>query len=68
MNIFLFLKPKSEVEYLGAEMSVRQAMEKMEKTLIKKMVPEKMVKQEVKKVNQEKVKVKATEKIKVQVI
>ena len=30
MNIFLFLKPKSEVEYLGAEMSVRQAMEKME--------------------------------------
>ena len=30
MNIFLFLKPKSEVEYLVAEMSVRQAMEKME--------------------------------------
>lgn len=30
MNIFLFLKPKSEVEYLVTEMSVRQAMEKME--------------------------------------
>ena len=30
MNIFLFLKPKSEVEYLVAEMSVRQALEKME--------------------------------------
>jgi len=30
MNIFLFLKPKSEVEYLFADMSVRQAMEKME--------------------------------------
>ncbi|MBQ9731096.1 MAG: CBS domain-containing protein [Bacilli bacterium] len=30
MNIFLFLKPKSEVEYLISDMSVRQAMEKME--------------------------------------
>lgn len=30
MNIFLFLKPKSEVEYLSSEMSIRQAMEKME--------------------------------------
>lgn len=30
MNIFLFLKPKSEVEYLFSDMSVRQAMEKME--------------------------------------
>ena len=30
MNIFLFLKPKSEVQYLTSDMSVRQAMEKME--------------------------------------
>jgi CBS domain-containing protein len=30
MNIFLFLKPKSEVEYLLSDMSIRQAMEKME--------------------------------------
>ena len=30
MNIFLFLKPKSEVEYLISDMSVRQAMEKIE--------------------------------------
>lgn len=30
MNIFLFLRPKSEVAYLTDDMSIRQALEKME--------------------------------------